>query len=206
MKMREKLIAQIMFLVVLLFNVQPAHSDEIGATVVLAVSPMFSIQKQASSIEAASANPETGMHTGMQTVYDIVTNGTDSDYDITITSRIQTDAGYFSAYGNNGTLLFGNQTYLPTEADVNKARIRTAGNKNVIAYPVTTTITSPMTSTYYGSYGTYGPCYVIKLNNATSSTLSFMIGGTPVANTYSNTLDEAGSYSSTITFTVTPKL
>ena len=206
MKIREKLIAQILFLVVLLFNVQPAQADEIGQTVVLSVSPLFSIQKQASSVESASANPENGTHAGMQTVYDILTNGTDSDYDITITSKIQTDSGYFSAYGNNGTLLFGNQTYLPTESDVNKARIRSAGNKNVIAYPVTTTITSPMTSTYYGSYGTYGPCYVIKLNNATHSTYNFMVGGTPVANTYSNTLDEAGSYKSTITFTVTPKL
>ena len=79
---------------------------EAEQSVLTDVQPAVAIEKQTSSIENASANGETGAHTGLQSVFSIQTNGTDSDYDFIITSKILTDGGEVSAYGNNGSLLF----------------------------------------------------------------------------------------------------
>ena len=125
----------------------------------------IAIEKQTSSIENASANGETGAHTGLQSVFSIQTNGTDSDYDFIITSKILTDGGEVSAYGNNGSLLFGNTLAAPTQAAIDDAKAGGSRNKNVIAYPVTTVITNPMTVGFEQNYGIYGDCYVVKVNN-----------------------------------------
>ena len=77
---------------------------EAEQSVLTDVQPAVAIEKQTSSIENASANGETGAHTGLQSVFSIQTNGTDSDYDFIITSKILTDGGEVSAYGNNGSL------------------------------------------------------------------------------------------------------
>mgnify|MGYP001514603458 CR=1 FL=1 len=73
---------------------------EAEQSVLTDVQPAVAIEKQTSSIENASANGETGAHTGLQSVFSIQTNGTDSDYDFIITSKILTDGGEVSAYGN----------------------------------------------------------------------------------------------------------
>ena len=59
------------------------------------VQPAVAIEKQTSSIENASANGETGAHTGLQSVFSIQTNGNDNDYDFIITSKILTDGEKF---------------------------------------------------------------------------------------------------------------
>ena len=94
---------------------------EAEQSVLTDVQPAVAIEKQTSSIENASANGETGAHTGLQSVFSIQTNGTDSDYDFIITSKILTDGGEVSAYGNNGSLLFGNTLAAPTQAAIDDA-------------------------------------------------------------------------------------
>ena len=68
---------------------------EAEQSVLTDVQPAVAIEKQTSSIENASANGETGAHTGLQSVFSIQTNGTDSDYDFIITSKILTDGEKF---------------------------------------------------------------------------------------------------------------
>ena len=59
---------------------------EAEQSVLTDVQPAVAIEKQTSSIENASANGETGAHTGLQSVFSIQTNGNDNDYDFIITS------------------------------------------------------------------------------------------------------------------------
>ena len=101
---------------------------EAEQSVLTDVQPAVAIEKQTSSIENASANGETGAHTGLQSVFSIQTNGTDSDYDFIITSKILTDGGEVSAYGNNGSLLFGNTLAAPAQAAIDDAKAGGSSN------------------------------------------------------------------------------
>ena len=46
-----------------------------------AVQPTVTIEKSDSSIENTSANAEKGTHSGLRSVFDLKTNGTDDNYD-----------------------------------------------------------------------------------------------------------------------------
>ena len=171
---------------------------EAEQSVLTDVQPAVAIEKQTSSIENASANGETGAHTGLQSVFSIQTNGTDSDYDFIITSKILT-------YGNNGSLLFGNTLAAPTQAAIDDAKAGGSRNKNVIAYPVTTVITNPMTVGFEQNYGIYGDCYVVKVNNGTEGTVTHTVGQNPISGTYNIGQDQAGTYQAVVTFTAVSK-
>lgn len=204
--MKRNLKNLILFLIICMTtSLLPIHAEELEETITLAVSPLFTITKNASSIESATVNPATGIHSGLRLVYDMVTNGTDEDYYVTVTSAINTQGGVLSGFGNDGSLMFTNDASLPTTDAISRARLRIYGNKDVIAYPVNASITSPMAVRFYESYISFGSCYVIKLNNATSGTFTFNVSGTPSPNTYSAGMDSAGSYKSIVTITVTPK-
>lgn len=170
-----------------------------------AVQPTVAIEKQSSSQEGGSINPETGDHTGLRSDFLIQTNGNDDNYDFIVTSTIQANGRQYSAYGNNGCILFANIDNEPTEAAIENAKVAGTSNANVIAYPVLTAITSPMNVTYMSGYGTYGDCYVIKVNNTAEGTFSHTVKTSPVPNTFSQTLDTAGVYKTTVTFTAISK-
>ena len=169
------------------------------------VQPSVAIEKQTTSIEAATADAQTGTHTGLQSVFSIQTNGNDEDYDFIVTSKILTDGGEVSAYGNNGSILFGNTFTTPTAEAIENAKAGGNQNKNVIAYPVTAVITEPMTVGFEQNYGLYGDCYVVKVNGGGEGTLTHTVGQTPVSGTYNIGQDPAGTYQTVVTFSAVSK-
>lgn len=80
-----------------------------------------------------------------------------------------------------------------------------SSNKNVIAYPVTTVITNPMTVGFEQNYGIYGDCYVVKVNNGTEGTVTHTVGQNPISGTYNIGQDQAGTYQAVVTFTAVSK-
>jgi len=207
MKIRNLLKTLILFLTVAVAT-GTIYADEVEQTITLSVSPYVAVEKLPSSVEEGSVNPATGViDKTLRAAYNISTNNTDADFDFTVTSSIITADGEVSAFGTNGCLLFANVTNPPTTVAVNNAKTGGSDNRNVMAYPTSTTITSPMTSTYTPNYGVYGDCYVIKVNDSTGpAEFNFIISPTPFGSTYNTAQEEAGSYKSTITLTVTPKI
>lgn len=190
---------------VLLCTVKAYGYAEAEQPISTAVQPSVSIEKQSTSIEAATADAQTGTHTGLQSVFSIQTNGDDEDYDFIVTSKILTEGGEVSAYGNNGCILFGNTFTTPTAEAIENAKNGGNMNKNVIAYPVTTAITEPMTVDFEQNYGLYGDCYVVKVNGGSEGTLTHTVGQTPVSGTYNIGQDPAGTYQTVVTFTAISK-
>ena len=80
-----------------------------------------------------------------------------------------------------------------------------SSNKNVIAYPVTTAVTNPMTIGFEQNYGIYGDCYVVKVNNGTEGTVTHTVGQNPISGTYNIGQDQAGTYQAVVTFTAVSK-
>lgn len=169
------------------------------------VQPAVAIEKLSSSIESGSVNPQTGIHTGLKSVFSLKTNGDDGDYDFVITSSITTDNGETSAYGQNGCILFGHTLALPTQSAIEDAKIGGNNNRNVIAYPVSAVITNPMEVNYQSSFGNYGDCYVVKVNSETDGTVTHTVNPNPVSGTYNVTQDQAGTYKSIVYFTAVSK-
>ena len=169
------------------------------------VQPAVAIEKLSSSKETGTVNPETGAHDGLSSVFSIQTNGSDEDYDFVVTSKIMTEGGEVSGYGNNGIILFGHTLAMPTSAAIEDAKTGGNNNKNVIAYPVTTAITNPMTIQFQNNYGIHGDCYVVKVNGGTEGTVTHNVGQNPVAGTYSVGQDQAGAYQAVVTFSAVSK-
>lgn len=169
------------------------------------VQPSVFIQKQTSSVDTGSINPLTGVHTGLNTVFDIQTNGNDDSYDFIIQAKMYVDDGFVSAYGNNGCILFANTLTSPTTAAIEDAKTGGSNNKNVIAYPVTVSTTNPMTAEFQKNYSVYGDCYVVKVNNGTEGTVTHIVGQTPISGTYNIGQDPAGTYQAVVTFTAVSK-
>ena len=169
------------------------------------VQPAVSIEKLSSSKETGSINPETGVQSGLESVFSLQTNGTDSDYDFILSSKITTDGGEYSAYGENGCLLFVNTLATPTAAAIEDAKTGGNNNPNVIAYPVTVTTSSPFTNSFSTSNSQFGACYVINVNNGTEGTVTHIVGKTPVSGSYSVAQDQAGTYQATVTLSAVSK-
>lgn len=188
-----------------LCSIEAYGDTEVEQMLQTSVQPAVAISKSDASIESGTINAETGVHTGLKSVFTLQTNGTDDEYDFIVTSAIQTEAGNVSAYGTDGILLFGSITELPTEDAVSDAKMGGGNNKNIIAYHVTAVITEPMTVEYQPSYGLYGDCYVVKVNNASEGILEHIVQTTPVGKTYMIGQDAAGTYKTTVTFTAVSK-
>lgn len=169
------------------------------------VQPAVAIEKLPSSRETGSINPETGTHDGLSSVFSIQTNGNDEGYDFVVTSKIMTEGGEVSGYGNSGSILFGNTLSMPTSAAIEDAKMGGNNNKNVIAYPVTAAITNPMSVEFQNNYGIHGDCYVVKVNGGTEGTLTHTVSQNPISGTYNIGQDEAGEYKAVVTFSAVSK-
>lgn len=183
-----------------------AYGDvEAEQSVDTTVQPAVAIEKQSSSIETGSVNPQTGVSTGLSSIFSVQTNGTDDNYDFIITSKILTDSDSVSAYGQDGSLLFAHTLAAPTLSAIEDAKAGGSNNKNVIAYPVTAVGTDPITVEFEQDYGIYGDCYVVKVNNGTEGTVTHTVGQNPIAGTYNIGQDQAGTYQAVVTFTAVAK-
>lgn len=169
------------------------------------VQSSVAIEKTSASIETGSVNAQTGVHTGLQSVFSVKTNGTDDDYDFIISSKINSAEGEVSAYGNNGQILFAHTLVLPTNSAIEDAKVGGNNNKNVIAYPVSATVTNPMEIDFHTNYGVYGDCYAVKVNSVQDGTVTHTVNTTPVSGSYSIGQDQAGTYQSVVTFTAVSK-
>ncbi|GEM_PF-1530427 len=178
-------------------------------TVVPAAVDVSSINTSAAS---GTINPETGISSVPYATFQIQTNGDDDKYDYILTAKVNSsDSGNLNAYSQNGSivyLLLGNITNLPTSSAINDIKTNSptpANNKNVIAYPLTNTLTnlSSATLTNNASYG--GLCYVIKTGSSQKGTIKQAIGAAPMNNTYSAVIDTAGTYQAVLTLSANRK-
>ena len=201
--MRHNLLKSFILILALVGATRAYGYAEVEQSVTTDVQPSVAISKTISQ-ESGSIEPSTGVNTGLNASFNIQTNGTDDDYDFIVGSTILSTDGEVSAYGQNGCLLFGNTISLPTASAINDARVGGNNNRNVIGYPVTMSITEPMSVDFTNST-TYGECWVVKVNAASEGTLNQTIGQSPVAQTYSVGQDEAGTYRATVTFTAISK-
>lgn len=199
----------ILIMIAALYSGNNAYADtEVVQALRSLVQPTVTISKSALCVEAASANPQTGaLSNTLRSVFTLQTNGTDDDYDFIMTSSLIGDGGEpVSAYSNSGNILFGHTTNPPTSTAISNAKSGGTNNKNVIVYPVTATVKSPMTIEYRTNYSTYGDCYVVKVNGSTDSTnISHSLSTLPVSGSYNIGQDESGSYQATVTFTAISK-
>lgn len=120
-------------------------------------------------------------------------------------STLQTDGGQtMSAFDSTGNLMFANISILPSENDVNNAKLGIAGNANVIVYPFK--LSGENIEVQYTTSEDYEECYKVTLQDPlTVGVLNQTVGGMPVANTYS-TRDQKGTYSATVYVTATGEL
>lgn len=198
---KAKLLKLLIFLVTATFVAGKAYGyAEAEQALQTTVQPTVTIEKSDSSIENASANAENGTHSGLRSVFELKTNGTDDNYDFLMESSIIVSGGTVSAYGNNGCILFGHTLATPTMDAIENAKTGGSNNANVIAYPVTVNATSPLTASF-DSGNSKGSCYVIKINGGTEGTVTHTVGGTPISGTYNVGQDQAGTYQATVTFT-----
>ena len=170
-----------------------------------AVQPTVSIVKDAKSVETADVQATDGVHSGLNTIFDLSTNGTDTDYDFIMSSSITTASGNVSAYTTDGNIIFAHSTVFPTDEAINNAKNGGYNNQNVIVYSTSVETVSPMTADFSSGDTTYGNCYVIKLNGASEGTVNHKIGTTPIAGSYNVGQDQAGSYKATVQFTAYTK-
>ena len=165
-----------------------------------------SIKKMNRDASTITVNPSNGTLTGgdLAAVFELDSNVIDESQKFVMTATINTQSGIVPAYDSSGNLLFANTTNLPTESDVSEAMSHSGNNCNVIVYPVTVTTTSPIENEFNAGHATYGNCYVIDINSAETGTVTQTVTPTPIANTYNNTRDTAGTYRATITITAVP--
>lgn len=179
---------------------------EVEQTVKLSVQPAVSIEKKV-SVESGTINARTGAHSGLNASFLLQTNGSDEEYDFIVGSKIMvSDGAEVSAYTDNGALIFGNVTVLPTLSAVNDIKQAGKNNKNVIAYPIDMTITNSMEVDYQANKVTEEGlgCYTVLVKDSAEGTVTQTVGTTPVPDTFS-LADEAGVYKSTVYFTAISK-
>ena len=206
MKKQKLLNILILVTTVLVGTVKAFGYAEVEQMVNTSVQPAVAIEKTSSS-ENGTINPETGVHEGLSASFTLKTNGTDENYDFIVGAKINTIDGEVSGYTSGGALLFANTTTLPTTSAVNNAKIGNTDNRNVIAYPITMNITTPMEVSYDNTRITDEGkgCYIVKVKTANEGTLTQTVGTTPVSETYAVGQDEAGTYKATVYFTAVSK-
>ena len=203
-QMKNKLIKILIPILCLLIFGNNSYAETEGDVIVVTNVPYSASVTQNSSTDSVTMDPFTGVHSGLSTVFTLQSNGGDEHFDYIIKSYIDVGGDRVSAYGDDGRLLFAHTTNPPTLTAVANAKSGTLPSKNVFAYP---------TQLGWGSgypefkinYKDYGNCYAIFLHDLIQTGVTHIVNGTPSSNTYEMSVDEAGSYRSTIEFTIVAK-
>lgn len=200
------------FVLIILASPKAFGLAEFQHTIQTIVPPAVDVSSINTSAASGTIDPETGISSSPYATFQIQTNGDDDKYDYILTAKVNTsDGGNLNAYSQNGStvyLLLGNITNLPTSSAINDIKTNSptlANNKNIIAYPITNTLTnlSSATLTNNATYG--GLCYVIKTGSSQKGTIKQAIGTAPMSNTYSVTTDTAGTYQAVLTLSANRK-
>ncbi|MBQ4114139.1 hypothetical protein IJD34_01905 [bacterium] len=201
MKKQNLLKSLILVMAVLTGTVKAFGFTQAEQTAMLSVQSSVAITKSASSVETGSISPVDGsISNDIQASFILKTNdGTESSYKFLVASKIQTIEGEVSAFSEDGSLVFANLGALPSISAVNDAKAHGNNNPNVIVYPITMNITSPMTI----EFGTKSAPenYTISINGASEGTLNQILSRNPVQSTFSTGQDQAGSYQAIVYFT-----
>lgn len=168
--------------------------------------PAVAIEKLSENNQG-EINPELGTHGGLNASFRITTNSDDSEYDYFLTAATPTSVSTsaFADIGGVKSIVFVNVENEPSYQDIERAKMGNVLNQNCIAYPITINIESPMTVNYVPNNPFYGNIWQIRVNGGESATLSQVIGGTPITNTYNVGQDTAGTYQAVVTFTAIAK-
>lgn len=166
------------------------------------------------SINTGSAtgtiNATTGNSSSPSASFRLQTNGADTNYTYVVQAKLLVTGGTqqnaYAQIGGQAYILLGNNspTHYPTPAAVMNIKGGTpvaANNANVIAYPVTNTLTNLSSATLTNNTAYGGLCYIVKTGTSKNGTLVQTVGTAPLANTYSFSNDRAGVYQATVTFT-----
>lgn len=181
---------------------------EFQQTIITTVPAAVAITAINTELAKGTVNPQTGSHPGLYANFELLTNGADANYDYVVTASLQTsDSGNVNAYSQNSGssyILLGNNTpsLYPSLAAVNNIKggsPSSAQNPNVIAYPVSTSVSGLSSATFTNNTTYGGLCFIIKTGTSQQGTVSQSISSAPLANTYSFA-DCAGTYESTVTF------
>lgn len=149
----------------------------------------------------------TGNSSSPSASFRLQTNGADTNYTYVVQAKLLVSGGSqqnaYAQIGGQGYIMLGNNSTYPTSAAVSNITGGTpvsASNANVIAYPVTNTLSnlSSATLTNNAAYG--GLCYIVKTGTSKDGTLTQTVGASSLANTYSITNDRAGVYQAVVTF------
>ena len=161
-----------------------------------------SVNTITSSGNNSSINPETGVHNGLEAIFNVKTNGDDSTYDFVLSGSVNTTSGETNGYFlKNGDLylILANKEYLPDMAALSDITSGSAqNNKNMIAYPV---LKNPEFDTSYQKYNGILSC-IFKSRGKQNFNISQSIGNTPLAGTYSISDDSSGMYEAAITLNI----
>ena len=202
--MKNKIIKTLILLICLAFAGSVYADVEEEVIVVTNVDYTATLTKQSSSAPV-TMNPLDGTHSGLSTVFTLQTNGGDDHFDYIITSYINAGGGTVPAYGDDGRLLFAHEINPPSSTAISNALSGSGSSRNVFAYPTQVTATGGVQSQFKTNYKDYGNCHAIFVDDATSTTVTHIVQGTPCTNTYEVGADEAGNYKSTILFTIVSK-
>jgi len=205
---QHKLLTILILALTALLSVGKVYADaEAEQTGTLSVPPTVSIQKTASS-ETGTIDPRKGIISGnLSASFSLQTNVYDDTHDFIIGSKVQvSDESEVTGYTNNGELIFTNISSLPSADSVNDLKQAGNNNPNAIAYPVEFTIPSTMAINYDKdkkvSEG-FG-CYVLLVKETPEGTITQTVSPNPVPDSFS-LQDQAGTYKSTVYFTVVSK-
>ena len=205
--MRKEIITKILLILMVIgFSLEAYADTQADLVFKTSVPRATSIKKLLRGAAPISVNPENGALTGgtLAAEFELDSNVTDESQKFVMTATINTQSGIVPAYDSSGNLLFANTTILPSSTDVSEALSHSGNNCNVVVYPITVTTTSPIEHEFTTGHATYGNCYIIDINGAETGTVTQTVNSSPVANTYSNTRDTAGTYRATITLTAIP--
>lgn len=202
-----------LFLVLLTFASPKAFGlAEFQHTIQTIVPSSVDVSSINTSTSSGTIDPETGNSSAPYATFQIQANGGDDKYDYILTAKVNTsDSAQVNAYSQNGStayLLLGNLTNLPTLSAINDIKTNSptvANNKNVIAYPITNTLTNLSSATLTNNVTYGGLCYVIKTGTSQKGTIRQTIGAVPMSNTYSAIVDTAGTYQAVLTLTANRK-
>ena len=201
--MKKTIIKTLIPILCLTFGI-PAFAEVEEDVIVVTNVPYTATLTRGPSINNVSMDVLTGTHSGLSSVFTLQSNGGDEYFDYIIKSYINIDGDRVSAYGDDGRLLFAHTTNAPTSTAIENAKTGTLPNKNVFAYPTQIGRGSGYPE-FKIDYKDYGNCWAIFLHDLISTDVTHIVNGTPCANTYEMSVDEAGTYSATIEFTIVAK-
>lgn len=162
------------------------------------------------SAAIGTIDASTGNSSSPSASFRLQTNGADTNYTYVVQAKLLVSGGAqqnaYAQVGGQGYILLGNNApaKYPTSAAVSNITGGSpvaANNENVIAYPITNTLTNLASATLTNNPTYGGLCYIVTTGTSKDGTLKQTVGAVPLGNTYSFFNDKAGVYQAVVTFT-----